>query len=102
MEDDPEEEGRLRLDSAGNELWYDKNGRLHRINGPAVIYKSGGMYWLRHGKLHCDDGPAIIHSNGEEQWLKHHAHYEPTAHELIVWKMRKQQISNQTTQTHAI
>lgn len=34
---------------------------LHRIDGPAVIYKNGKSEWWQEGLLHRVDGPAIEH-----------------------------------------
>lgn len=58
------------------EFWA-KNGRLHRDDGPAVIYTDGSEEWWSNGRLHRDNGPAIIHKNGYKAWwqnnkLLHH------------------------------
>jgi hypothetical protein len=88
MED--EEEGKLGIGSNGTKRWYDKHNRCHRLNGPAVIYADVDMDWCRHGKLHRDDGPARIWpSVGVEDWWKDGEPYEPSAHELMVWKMKQ-------------
>ena len=92
MEDDPEEEGVEVFPKhyTGNKSWVDMEGFNHRINGPAVIYKDGDMLWYRHGKLHRDDGPAVDWpSESRFIWYKHGERYEPSAHELMVWKMMK-------------
>lgn len=41
--------------------WY-KNEQRHRDDGPASIYPSGAMTWLKDGLIHRDieKGPAII------------------------------------------
>ena len=92
MED---EEGRLTAHKSTyfKELWRDKAGKLHRLNGPAMItLSSGDMTWYRHGKLHRDDGPALDWpSDGTEEWYRDGKLYEPTAHELIAWKMKKKE-----------
>ena len=68
--------------------WRNKNGELHRLSGPAVIYNDGEMWWYKHGKRHRDDGPAIEWpEKGIEDWWKDGEPYEPSAHELMVWKM---------------
>lgn len=46
-------------------------GRLHRTDGPAVIYANGNESWYYWGKLHREGGPAVIGSNGEERWYRH-------------------------------
>jgi hypothetical protein len=53
------------------ELWYNKNGELHRDNDlPAIIYTNGSKGWYKNGNLHReDDLPAMI-GNGEEYWFK--------------------------------
>ena len=38
---------------------YTKNGRYHREDGPAIIWKDGTSQWYFNGKKHRDDGPAI-------------------------------------------
>ena len=52
------------------EVEYWKNGRKHRINGPAVItpYK---IEWWQNGQRHRKDGPAIIYSNGMKEWWRY-------------------------------
>lgn len=30
--------------------YYDKKGRLHREDGPAIIFKNGLKYWYLYGK----------------------------------------------------
>ncbi len=70
--------------------WRNKNGNLHRIDGPAVEFANGdkewwvngqrhriggpayetsyGVTWWQHGELHRIDGPAIERSNGDKEW----------------------------------
>ena len=47
---------------------YTLNGRCHRADGPAIVYKSGREEWWLDGKLHRADGPAILYSTGREEW----------------------------------
>jgi len=61
-------------DSDGHvEYWL--NGELHRIGGPAIKYPSGHKeYWV-HGRLHALDGPAVIYANGRrEYWIEGELH----------------------------
>jgi hypothetical protein len=46
------------IDDDGTKRWF-LNDKLHRENGPAVVYKHGGKAWYIHGKLHRENGPAI-------------------------------------------
>lgn len=68
---------------------YFKNGQLHRDDGPAVIYPNGDQYWWKEGKIHRDDGPATVWSDGTLEWWKEGKPYEPSAHELMAWKMHE-------------
>ena len=34
-------------------------------------------------------GPAVIRRNGEEEWYRDDEPYEPTAHEKMMWELRK-------------
>jgi hypothetical protein len=77
------------IDNKGNKRWF-VNGKLHRIDGPAIEYMSGGKEWHLNGILHREDGPAatgvaanlwylndLLHredgpavegSNGDKEW----------------------------------
>ena len=91
MED--EEEGvKLRSVVSRHKRWFDTKGNLHRLDGPAIIYCDGDMDWYAYGELHRDDGPARIWpSAGLEEWYKNGELYEPSAHDLILWKMKKKE-----------
>lgn len=54
----------------GNCIAYYLDGRLHRTNGPAVIYTNGAVQWYKNGKLHRDVYPAVIHANGVVEWYR--------------------------------
>jgi hypothetical protein len=71
--------------------WRNKEGNYHRLNGPAIEWRDGTEYWYRHGKLHRDDGPATNWPPGQEEWHKDGVKYEPSAHEIMVWKMKKKE-----------
>ncbi|WP_276947111.1 hypothetical protein [Ferrimicrobium acidiphilum] len=49
------------ITKSGSKEWR-LHGRLHRLDGPAVIYADGSERWYRHGKLHRLDGPAVVDS----------------------------------------
>ena len=53
--------------NVGAERWYC-DGKLHRVDGPAVVWKYGATGWYQHGKLHRLDGPAVELSNGGTHW----------------------------------
>ena len=50
--------GKAKYGRMGIKRFYDKEGRLHNENGPAVIYPNGRKNYYRHGKRHRLDGPA--------------------------------------------
>jgi hypothetical protein len=60
-----------RYDSKSRKVYYTiKYSKvLHREDGPAVIYYGGiQKRWHRYGKLHRVDGPAIIVGSFLEEW----------------------------------
>lgn len=54
----------------GTREWYFQ-GELHREDGPAIEYPDGGQRWLRYGVYHREDGPAVIEANGHEEHWRH-------------------------------
>ena len=51
--------------------WRDSYGRLHRLDGPAVIYANGTRMWYIDGDLHRSDGPAVEWADGDREWYVH-------------------------------
>jgi hypothetical protein len=47
--------------------WY-LDGKLHRVDGPALEWDDGTKEWWLNGKLHREDGPAIERPNGIKEW----------------------------------
>ena len=47
--------------------WF-LNGKLHRVDGPAIEHVNGYKYWFLNGELHRTDGPAIEFPNGYKEW----------------------------------
>jgi hypothetical protein len=50
----------------GMKEWY-VNGKLHRSDGPAVMWHSYTA-WYINGEKHRADGPAVIFRNGTKEW----------------------------------
>ena len=49
--------------------YYNDDGELHRLDGPAVIYDYGTKYWFKNGKLHrLGNLPAIEYDNGDKEY----------------------------------
>ena len=63
------EDGPAIIFSDRNKAWY-RNGKLHREDGPADVYPDGREHWYIDGKLHREDGPAVIYPDGSEFWFK--------------------------------
>ena len=59
------------IDSDGNVIWFNSNGKLHRLDGPAIEWNDGSKFWYRHGQLHREDGPAVEHADGSKYWYRH-------------------------------
>jgi len=53
----------------GDKFWY-KEGKLHRLDGPAIERQNGHKEWYKEGKLHREDGPAVKYTNGTKEWYK--------------------------------
>ena len=62
------------------EVNYYKNGKLHRVDGPAVENTDGTFLWYLNGELHREDGPAIEYFDGEKRWFLNN--YELTEEEF--------------------
>jgi len=64
--------GYCYIESTQEHQWR-LNGKLHRLDGPAVIYDSGTEVWYKHGMFHRLDGPACKLKNGDdfrcEYWI---------------------------------
>ena len=48
---------------------YTLYGRLHRLDGPAVIWPDGTQCWCLHGQRCREDGPAVFPADGDEEWF---------------------------------
>ena len=52
-----------------DKYYHNKDGFLHREDGPAVEC-NGSIFWYLNGLLHREDGPAIEYSDGIKKWYK--------------------------------
>lgn len=57
----------IAKDYIGDLFWY-KDGQIHRENNHAVEYKDGSKHWYKDGKFHRTDGPAIENVDGYSYW----------------------------------
>lgn len=57
-----------RIRSGGREVWSLPDGRLHREDGPAVVFPDGSSVWYQFNLHHREDGPAVQFHNGRCEW----------------------------------
>ena len=60
MENDIENKNGIYKRNGG--IQYYKDNKLHRLDGPAVIFESGLRWWFKEGKFHRTNGPAIYNT----------------------------------------
>ena len=51
--------GSVYVDMGKHIRWY-VNGKIHREDGPAIIYDDGSWSWFYNGFCHRLDGPAVF------------------------------------------
>ena len=51
----------------GTRDWYF-NGKIHRLDEPAVVYHDGATEWYVIGRRHRIDGAALEWPNGYKEW----------------------------------
>lgn len=61
-----------------------RNGKLHRIGGPAVEWSDGEQWYYRNGKLHRTGGPAVDYRNGEGWYYLEGIAYTEDGHRKTV------------------
>jgi hypothetical protein len=64
-------ESTIVIDALGTKLWKNRDGKFHRLDGPAIEYAGGRKHWYENGEKHRLDGPAVICPDGENHWYKH-------------------------------
>jgi hypothetical protein len=57
-----------RVDDCGIIRYYNAQGQLHRVYGPAVDRADGAHAWYQNGQLHRLDGPAVVRLNNYRTW----------------------------------
>ena len=65
-----EEESTFTIDENGDKYWRNKEGKLHRIDGPAIEHRNGNKAWYQMGLKHRIDGPAIEFNSGVKHWYQ--------------------------------
>ena len=52
----------------GTRSYRNAAGKLHREDGPAIIFPNGTVMWFLNGARHRVDGPAIVWPGGTKEW----------------------------------
>ena len=58
------------IDAGGTKRWYSGNGKLHRLDGPAIESTTGHKEWFLNGTLHRPDGPAMEYCSSTKKWYQ--------------------------------
>lgn len=48
--------------SRGSIKYYNEEGQLHRVDGPAIEWADGNRTWYKNGLPHRENGPAVEHA----------------------------------------
>lgn len=61
--------GWFKIHKDGSKRWYSNKGKLHRLDGPAIVEVDGSKHWYVDGVCHRVGGPAIERVlGGTEVW----------------------------------
>lgn len=72
-------------DVDGSRRYFNGQGKLHREDGPAVVWAmDGGVAYYHNGKMHREDGPAVITAYGDRYWYINNFKY--TEAEFNAWR----------------
>ena len=66
----------------GTKLWY-VDGKRHRTGGPAIEWVNGSKEWFVDGKQHRTDGPAYEYSDGTKEWFVDGKEVTEEEHKLL-------------------
>jgi hypothetical protein len=66
----------IKRELPGRTEWTNKQGQLHREDGPTVEWTNGRKEWWWDGFVHREDGPAIVWADGSKQWWVNYQHIE--------------------------
>lgn len=67
----------VRSENDMGTVYYRLKGRLHREEGPAVVYSTGGDCYYRHGSLHREEGPALSDWMSSQHYERGMRHRDP-------------------------
>ena len=75
----------------GTKRWY-LDGKLHRVDGPAIEWADGTKKWYLDGKLHRVGGPAIEWADGDKEWWLNGVRQEEPQRAVEIWKEKQEEI----------
>ena len=84
----------LKRNERGDKKWY-LDGKLHRLDGPAMETAEGSKHWYINGERHRLDGPAIEYADGRKEWWindKELTEDEYNRHPAVLLYKQKQQL----------
>ena len=74
----------IETDTRGVIRYFNAQGQLHRIDGPAVILPTGSEFWYYNGQRHRENGPAIEWHCGSKEWW-HHGFRHRNCGPAVIW-----------------
>ena len=80
---------RVEVDKWGTRRYYNTDGKLHRVGGPAVEYTNREKRWYQNGLLHRTDGPAIISKTGVPSFWLNGEYMTPREYDCAVGYVKR-------------
>jgi hypothetical protein len=74
--------------------WKNKDGLLHREDGPAIEYADGTKVWYLNGEFHREDGPTIEYVSGHKEWYLNGKQITEQEFNNFILRKRLQRIIN--------
>ena len=75
------------IDKDNDVFWY-KNGKRHRTDGPAIECANGDKWWYKNGEYHRENGPAIECATGSKRWYLNGEILTEQEHRIAVRQMK--------------
>lgn len=55
--------------------YFNNLGQLHRLDGPAILWKDASYYWVKNGEYHRIGGPTIFDKDDNRyEWYVNEKH----------------------------
>ena len=85
----------VRVYDNGDTCWHF-DGKLHRVDGPAITWANGTEFWYLDGKRHRVDGPAITYPDGTKYWYLDGKELTEAEHQACIRKQPKSNCQGRT------